>query len=846
MLGFSYETSTNSWFYGEWIVKIIAKVMILTIRFVLHKKRRETMKDNKKEKSEPKYMGRIRFIKDRVVNTRPEMDLENAKIMTESFKETAGEPLCIRKAKAFRKQCREKTVKIWDQELIVGCSGSKMRGGIICADTCWSVLDDELETISERKYDPFYLREEDKELFLREIKPYWEGRSTYEAWLKQIPDDCRDLRDTGQVYINRKAVRGWGETTAGYRQIIEEGIESICDTIRARKEELDPTVPGDIEKEDYLNALLISAEGICDLAERYAKEAERLAEEEKDEKRKEELLMIASNCHRVPRYPARTFYEALQSLYIYQICIFMEQNAASYNPGRMDQYLYPFYKKDMEEGILTEEKAQELLDCLWVKFSEPCLFQDAVTAEFAAGYPMFQNVCVGGVTTSGQDAVNPLSYLILQATMDVQLYQPSLSVRYSLAKNPNKFLRKVVELIRLGTGFPAFHNDDIGIRMLMNKGIPLREAFDWNPCGCVETNLEGRLRHYTALADINLGGMIEFVMTNGVNRKSGRKVSVETGDPKNFTSYEEFKEAVKNQLRYAIRAVVKGSHVIDNVCMDRIVPALSLSFRDCIQKCSDYAWGGAKYNTGNGIIMIGVADLINSMAAVKNLVYDTKQISMKELILALDADFEGYDAIKKLCDDAPKYGNDNEATNDIAGEMFTFIANEIESYRSKFGTMTPGILPVSGNTPFGLEVGALPSGRHAWKPLADGVSPNGGTDTEGPGAVLKSVSHLPHDRFVQGTLLNMKIEPEMLNSENGIMQMMALLKSMCSLGIFHVQFNVIDRETLLAAQERPEEYRGLLIRVAGYTAYFTELGKDVQDEIIARTEQESLYGCSVG
>lgn len=804
------------------------------------------MKNNKKEKSEQRYMERIRFIKDRVVNTRPEMDLENAKIMTESFKETAGEPLCIRKAKAFRRQCREKTVKIWDQELIVGCSGSKMRGGIICADTCWSVLDDELETISERKYDPFYLREEDKELFLREIKPYWEGRSTYEAWLKQIPDDCRDLRDTGQVYINRKAVRGWGETTAGYRQIIEEGIESICDTIRARKKELDPTVPGDIEKEDYLNALLISAEGICDLAERYAKEAERLAEEEKDEKRKEELRMIASNCHRVPRYPARTFYEALQSLYIYQICIFMEQNAASYNPGRMDQYLYPFYKKDMEEGILTEEKAQELLDCLWVKFSEPCLFQDAVTAEFAAGYPMFQNVCVGGVTTSGQDAVNPLSYLILQATMDVQLYQPSLSVRYSLAKNPNKFLRKVVELIRLGTGFPAFHNDDIGIRMLMNKGIPLREAFDWNPCGCVETNLEGRLRHYTALADINLGGMIEFVMTNGVNRKSGRKVSVETGDPKNFTSYEEFKEAVKNQLRYAIRAVVKGSHVIDNVCMDRIVPALSLSFRDCIQKCSDYAWGGAKYNTGNGIIMIGVADLINSMAAVKNLVYDTKQISMKELILALDADFEGYDAIKKLCDDAPKYGNDNEATNDIAGEMFTFIANEIESYRSKFGTMTPGILPVSGNTPFGLEVGALPSGRHAWKPLADGVSPNGGTDIEGPGAVLKSVSHLPHDRFVQGTLLNMKIEPEMLNSENGIMQMMALLKSMCSLGIFHVQFNVIDRETLLAAQERPEEYRGLLIRVAGYTAYFTELGKDVQDEIIARTEQESLYGCSVG
>lgn len=792
------------------------------------------------------YEDRIEYMKNRVVHTTPEMDLENARILTESFRETGGDPLCIRKSKAFRKQCQEKTVQIWEQELIVGCSGSKMRGGILCADTCWSILYEELDTISTRKYDPFYLQEEDKELFLKEIKPYWEGRSTYEAWLKQIPEDCRELRDAGQVYINRKAVRGWGETTAGYRQVIEEGIEGICETIRKRRALLDATVPGDIEKDHYLQAMLISAEGICILADRYADEARRLAEEETDEIRRKELLAIETACRRVPRHPARTFHEALQSLYLYQICIFMEQNAASYNPGRMDQYLYPYYKADREKGILTEEKAQELLDCLWIKFSEPCLFQDAVTAEFAAGYPMFQNVCVGGVTISGQDAVNELSYLILQATMDVRLYQPSLSVRYSLAKNPNQFLRKVVELIRLGTGFPAFHNDDIGIRMIMNKGIPLREAFDWNPCGCVETNLEGRLRHYTALADINLGGMIEFAMTNGVNRKSGRKVSAATGDPTSFKTYEEFKEAVKEQISYAVRAVVKGSHVIDDICMDRIVPALSLSFRDCIDKCMDYAWGGAKYNAGNGIILIGVADLINSMAAVKHLVFDKKEITMQELVSALDADYFGYENMKKLCENAPKYGNDNKEIDENAGEMFTFIADEIESYRSKFGTMTPGILPVSGNTPFGLDVGALPSGRNAWKPLADGVSPNGGTDINGPGAVLKSVSHLPHDRFVQGTLLNMKVEPEMLDSENGIKQMMALLKSMCSLGVFHVQFNVIDRETLLAAQEAPEDYRGLLVRVAGYTAYFTELGKDIQDEIIGRTEQKEFSGYSCG
>ncbi len=789
------------------------------------------------------YMERVNRLKERVINTIPEMDLENARILTQSFMKTDGEPLVVQKSKAFRQQCIEKAVTIYDYELIVGCSGSKTRAGILCADTCWSILNDELDTISTRKYDPFYMSDKDCKVFEEVIRPYWRGRSNYEAWLKQIPDDTRELRDNGVVYINRKAVRGWGETTAGYEWIIREGTTGIKKVIQDRKNKLDITVPGDYEKDYYLNAMLIAAEGIEILSRRYSDEALSLYELEQDEKRKKELFEISEICRNVPKNPARSFREALQSLYFYQICIFMEQNAASYNPGRMDQYLYPYYKNDIENGKITKDQAQELLDCLWVKFSEPCLFQDAVTAEFAAGYPMFQNVCVGGVDSLGRNAVNELSYLILQATMDVQLYQPSLSVRYSLAKNPNQFLRKVVELIRLGTGFPAFHNDDIGIRMLMNKGIPLREALDWNPCGCVETNLEGRLRHYTALADINLGSMIEFAMLDGMNRKSGRYISERTGNPESFKTFDEFLDAVKKQISYAVRAVVKGSHVIDEVCMNRPVPALSLTFKECIENAKDYAWGGAKYNTGNGIILIGVADLINSVAAVKSLVYDKEQVTMKELAEALNHDFTGYEGIKKLCLDAPKYGNDVSLADDFAAELFTFIADEIEKYSSKFGRMTPGILPVSGNTPFGLEVGALPSGRNAWKPLTDGVSPSGGTDFNGPGSVLKSVSNIPHDRFVQGTLLNMKIEPALLSTENGITQLMALLKSMCSLGVYHVQFNVIDHEKLIKAQQNPEKYKGLLVRVAGYTAYFVELGKDVQDEIIGRTIQQ---GISVG
>lgn len=794
------------------------------------------MKDN----TEKAYMKRINRLKQRVLDTRPEVDLENARILTESYMETDGEPLVIQKAKAFKKQCEEKTVTIWDDELIVGCSGSKMRAGILNADTCWSILNDELNTISTRKYDPFYLRDEDRKIFEEIIRPYWQGRSNYEAWLKQIPEDTKILRDNGIIYIDRKAVRGWGETTAGYESIITEGTQGIRKTINNRKEKLDITVPGDYEKNYYLESLLIVIEGIDILAKRYSDEALRLAQLEVNENRKKELLEIHAVCRHVPKNPARTFREALQSLYLYQICIFMEQNAASYNPGRMDQYLYPFYKADIEAGRITKEEAQELLDCLWVKFSEPCLFQDALTAEFAAGYPMFQNVCVGGVDSTGKDAVNELSYMILQATADVQLYQPSLSVRYSLAKNPNKFLRSIVELIKLGTGFPAFHNDDVGIRMLMNKGIPAGEALNWNPCGCVETNLEGRLRHYTALADINLGSVVEFALLDGMNRKSQKYISKRTGNPVEFSSFEEFLNAVKKQISYIVKAVVKGSHVIDEICMDRPVPALSLTFKDCVENASDYAWGGAKYNTGNGIILIGIADLLNSVAAIKDIVYDKKSATMKEVLDALDNDFMEHDYIRKLCLNAPKYGNDIPAVDSFAADLLTYIADEIEKYKSKFGKMTPGILPVSGNTPFGLEVGALPSGRNAWTPLADGVSPSGGTDFSGPGSVLKSVSYIPHDRFVQGTLLNMKIDPSLLSTYNGMTQLMALLKSMCSLGVFHIQFNIIDNEKLIEAQKNPEKYKGLLVRVAGYTAYFTELGKDVQDEIIGRTSQHGI------
>ncbi len=791
--------------------------------------------NNASRETEPTYMERINTLKKRVIHTTPAIDLENARILTESFRETEGEPLVLRKAKAFLEQCRKKSVVIWDRELIVGCSGSKIRGGILSADVCWSIMDDELHTMTNRPYDPFKVTEEDKRIFNETIKPYWKNRSVFEKWLKRIPESVAPLRDNAVIYIDRKAVRGPGELTVGFDLLLEKGISGIRRAVEERMTRIDPAAPHGYEKRTYLESLLLVCEGITLLAGRYEKEALRLAGEVADPVRAAELTEIARVCGRVPLHPAGSFREALQSMYLYHTCTIMEQNAASYNPGRMDQYLYPFYRRDVEAGVLTEEDAQELMDCLFVKFSEPCLFQDGKTAEFASGYNMFQNASCGGVDENGQDAVNALSYMMLQAMMDVKLYQPSLSVRYHAGKNPASFLRKIALLVREGTGFPAIHNDEVGIKMLLKKGVTLKEAYNWNPCGCVETNLMGKLRGYTAIADVNLGSMVEFALTNGIFRKTGERLGLETGDPRNFSSFEEFKDAVKAQIARVIEVIAEANGALESTWNDRPVPAASLTFAECVENATDYQWGGPKYSTGNGVIMDGVADFINSLSAVKQLVFTDRSVSWDELLTALEGNFKGHERTLALCKNAHKYGNDIPETDEIATEMFAFMADEVDRYDTPHGKMISGILPVSAHVPLGLAVGALPSGRKAWTTLTDGLSPTGGTDVNGPTAVLKSVSKIPHDMFVSGTLLNMKLDPSFVADDKGLRNLMWLIRSMCDLGIYHVQFNVVSTETLRAAKESPEEYRDLLIRVAGYTAYFVELGEDVQEEIIGRS-----------
>lgn len=787
----------------------------------------------------PVYTERISALRERVVNTTPTMDIENALILTESFKKTEALSKEMRKAIAFKEICQKKTVTIWDHELIVGCSGKVTRGGVLCADVCWSVLDKELETISNRPYDPFFISEEDKQAFKDVIKPYWQGRSNYEKWQALAPQDIVDMQDNGIIYIERKAVRGPGELTPNYQELLADGIEGVIAHIEKTKAKYSITEPDHYARITYLEAMRTAAEGMIVLADRYRQEALRLAATETSEKRKTELEKIAEVFSQIPAKPAQTFYEALQFVYLYHSSIFMEQNAASYNLGRIDQYLYPFYKVDIEAGILTPDEAQELLNCTWIKLAEPCLFQDGVTAEYANGYTMFQNVCAGGIDKYGQDAVNDLSYMVIQASMDTMLYQPSLSVRYNLSKNPDSFLKKCAECMNTGNGFPAFHNDEVGIRMVQNKGVPLHEAYDWNPCGCVETNLNGKIRGYV-FADANLGSIVELVLLRGVHRKTGKQIGIDTGDPLEFTSYQEFADAIKKQIDFIIDQLVKTNNILDEVWDDRPVPFMSLAFRNCIDTATDYTHGGTKYDCGNGIIYDGVADFINSISTVKELVFEKQSISMDQLLKALAVDFVGFESIQKKCLEAEKYGNDLSGPDSVAAEMLSYLAINTNERDSKYGKLMTGILPVTAHVPLGQKVGALPSGRKAWTTLTDGLSPTGGTDINGASAVLKSVAKIPHDLFASGTLLNMKLSPELMKDQRGTVHLMSLLKSACSLGVYHAQFNVVDKETLRKAQQEPDDYKDLLIRVAGYTAYFVELCPEVQEEIIDRTEQESF------
>lgn len=785
---------------------------------------------------------RIDFLRRQFFANRPSVCLEAALAKTRIFRETEGEALILRRAKSFRETCRTKTVTIQPQELIVGNAGARARQACITPELSNNWFVRELDTMQDRPQDPYDITEAQKAQYREEIYPYWRGKSLRDIWEKQVPSDTMALiRVGGVVDCGVKVESAPSELNPNFRDhLFVKGYTGIRREAETALAALDLSDVRNLERRDFWQAAAIACEGMETLAARYADEAERLAAKEADAARAAELRGIAESCRRLAGGPPQTFRDALQQVYFTLCGLFIEGNGGGYSIGRLDQYLYPFYLREREAGLLSDEAAQELLECLWIKLGEQLWYQTEESARDYAGYCPFHNLCVGGVDADGNDAVNPLSYMMLDATIHVRMAQPSLSVRLS-RKNPEEFFLKVAECVQTGTGFPAIHSDEVGTMMVMRKGVPSRVARDWALHGCVEPDVPGMTSQWTSGGHYNLASAVEFALTQGVHLKTGEQVGLRTPDPASFRTFDDFRKAVYAQLGHIIRHFSIVMSLFERLHLEHLpLPLASLVTLDCVEKGKHLMQGGARYNWGPGMNTNGFGDFIDSMAAVRKLVFQEGKLSMSRLVEAIRADFEGCADVRRLLlEEAPKWGNDDDDADAFAGELTTFLSETFGKTRGLLGNprmMT--VIPITSNIPQGASVSALPSGRRAGFPLADGISACQGRDRKGPTALLKSMSKFPHVDYDGGLLLNVRFTPASVAGEEGRFRLVSFLWTFLDLGLFHIQFNIVGQEVLRCAQERPDDYRSLLVRVAGYSAYFVELSKEMQEDIISRIPHE--------
>ncbi len=785
---------------------------------------------------------RIDFLRRQFFANRPSVCLEAALAKTRIFRETEGEALILRRAKSFRETCRTKTVTIQPQELIVGNAGARARQACITPELSNNWFVRELDTMRDRPQDPYDITEAQKAQYREEIYPYWRGKSLRDIWEKQVPADTMALiRVGGVVDCGVKVESAPSELNPNFRDhLFVKGYAGIRREAETALAALDLSDVRNLERRDFWQTAAIACEGMETLAARYADEAERLASKEADVARAAELRGIAESCRRLAGGPPQTFRDALQQVYFTLCGLFIEGNGGGYSIGRLDQYLYPFYLREREAGLLSDEAAQELLECLWIKLGEQLWYQTEESARDYAGYCPFHNLCVGGVDADGNDAVNPLSYMMLDATIHVRMAQPSLSVRLS-RKNPEEFFLKVVECVQTGTGFPAIHSDEVGTMMVMRKGVPSRVARDWALHGCVEPDVPGMTLQWTSGGHYNLASAVEFALTQGVHLKTGQQVGLRTPDPVSFRTFEDFRKAVYAQLGHIIRHFSIVMSLFERLHLEHLpLPLASLVTLDCVEKGKHLMQGGARYNWGPGMNTNGFGDFIDSMAAVRKLVFQEGKLSMSRLVEAIRADFEGCTDVRRLLlEEAPKWGNDDDEADAFAGELTAFLSETFGKTCGLLGNprmMT--VIPITSNIPQGASVGALPSGRRAGFPLADGISACQGRDRKGPTALLKSMSKFPHVDYDGGLLLNVRFTPASVAGEEGRFRLVSFLRTFLDLGLFHIQFNIAGQEVLRCAQERPDDHRSLLVRVAGYSAYFVELSKEMQEDIISRIPHE--------
>lgn len=830
-----------------------------------------------------KKSDRIKRLVDHLYAKMPEIEASRAELITEGYKMTEGLPIMMRKALSFKHIMENLPIIIRPEELIVGSTTIAPRGCQTYPEFSYEWLEAEFDTVEHRSSDPFYISKETAKRIV-EADKYWKGKTTSElATSYMAPETLRAMKHNmftpGNYFYN-----GVGHITVQYWKVLEIGLEGIIKEAADERAKINPGDENYAKKNTFLEAVIISCNAVITYAERYATLAREMASKEYKADRKKELLQIAENCTNVPRHGAKSFYEACQSFWFIQQVLQIESSGHSISASRFDQYMYPYYEKSINDGSMTRDEAQELVDCVWVKYNDLNKCRDAASAEGFAGYSLFQNLIVGGQTVDGKDATNDLSFICIWASKHVFLPMPSLSIRVWEGSSQDLLLC-AADLTRTGIGLPAYYNDEVIIPSLMNRGIPLNEAKEYGIIGCVEPQVPGKTEGWHDAAFFNMCRPLEMVFTNGYD--NGEIASIQTGDVESFTSFEQFFDAYKKQMEYNISLLVNADNAIDMAHMTlNPLPFESCLVDDCIKRGLALQEGGAVYNF-TGPQGFGIANVADSLYTVRELVFNQKKLSMAELKKAMEFNFgEGLDAVtandiaRKVSEELikagktvkadlltqivntvlqyelpaeekaryqriremiialPKYGNDIDEVDELAVEAAYTYSKPVEKYKNpRGGQFQAGMYPVSANVPLGHQTGATPDGRLAHTPVADGVGPTSGYDVSGPTASCNSVAKLDHGICSNGTLFNMKMHPTAMAGQKGLESFVGLIRGYFDQGGMHMQFNVVDKQTLLDAQAHPDKYSGLVVRVAGYSALFTTLSKSLQDDIIKRTEQ---------
>lgn len=785
---------------------------------------------------------RVEKIRQNYVNTKPSISYERARIWTESFKRTEGQPAAIRTAQAFYDTCNELCVNIFEGELIVGASGEFRKCGILTPEFAWKWVDDEMDNFPSRPQDPYEMTDEQRKFVRENIFPYWKGKSVEDAFLARTSEETKRIGvDTGFLDTDSKWRNGIGEISPDYiDQLFPKGFGGIKREAEEYMAELNEAIPEDKDKMVFYRSIILVSDGIVRLANRYSEKAKEMAAEEKDEARKAELLEIAEVCAKVPENPPTSFREALQFAWFVQLGGIISENPLALNPGRFDQYMYPYYKADEEAGKIDYDTALELVECLWLKYSEWAWTISANTADFFAGYTNFENLTVGGSTVSGGDGTNTISYMAIQATKETKCHQPTLSCRIH-PDCPPEFMEAVTDLVSTGCGFPAIHSDRTGYQMLSNLGYAPEDAKDWNNCGCVVPHSR-KTFEWTSSCNISFAAALEFALNEGRSRLTDELVALPEKDPKTFESYEEIEAALLRQFSFMVKHGVISLLTAQKIHKEQAPrPFLSACNEYCLKNGKDLVDGGAKYNIGPVFTGVGLSVTANSLAVMKKLVFEDKVTTMAEIIDALNHNWEGYEELRAKAQAVPKYGNDDDYVDSIAKKLADYFYHDVTSYKDIYGHhFVTAFMGISNYLPTGKVLGATPDGRKAKDPINEGVSPYTGTDTSTCLAALRSSAKLNHDIHSGGTLLNLRLNHDLVATKRGRANLGAMLQSYFALGAFHVQFNTISNEVLKDAQAHPENYKDLLVRVAGYSTQFVNLSKSMQDSIMARNAHESF------